>query len=190
MVQQIQIQHAKEVAALKLETGTLKMETGKLQAALADAEEGLFLRNQPGKRIQYVLSDGTTGSFLTTLFDRIPAANIGIAPQDFQQVPTGRMKRVFIDCDVETWRHVHGFGRCGVIPDGLQPTLLAQARQWSIQPLVEALEARIPGIVKFERNGTGGFTAHMHFVGLDLCGSVGCGSKNGRRRYNLGNTHH
>ena len=48
--------HVKELAALK-------METGRLEAALADAEEALFLRNQPGKRIQYVLADGTTGSF-------------------------------------------------------------------------------------------------------------------------------
>lgn len=148
------------------------METGRLEAALADAEEALFLRNQPGKRIQYVLADETTGSFLATLFDRIPAASMGIVTQGTGQTQTdepGRAKRIFIDCDSKTWRHVHAYGRCGVIPNGLQPTLLAQACQWSIQPLVEALEARIPGITRYERKEeTGGFTARMHFVGLDL----------------------
>ncbi|KAK9805442.1 hypothetical protein WJX73_007712 [Symbiochloris irregularis] len=60
------------------------------------------------------------------------------------------------------------FARCGAIPEGQQPALLAQARLWNIEPLVNALEARVPGISRMQRRGTsGGFAARINFTLLD-----------------------
>ncbi|KAK9790943.1 hypothetical protein WJX73_005325 [Symbiochloris irregularis] len=151
------------------EIAALRAQNNRLQASLAVAEQTLALRSQQATRVQYVLSDDSHGSFPASLFDSIPASVLKIFYTGAYQAPIDEHGRVMIDCDCKVWSQIHAFARCGAIPDGQQPVLLAQARLWNNEPLIETLEARVSGIAELSfHNDAEGFTARLNFVGLEF----------------------
>ena len=153
-------------SAQEAESAGLKGEVESLQGEIYLAKQSLTLRDAHQTKVRWTLAeDGCTGQIPASLFDSISESAPAALYAGRYQAPEDEAGRIFVDCDPIVWRQVLNYARCQAVPPGQQPELLAQARMWNIDPLVQTLEARIPGVAHFEHHaGYKGFTARFNFV--------------------------
>lgn len=74
--------------------------------------------------------------------------------------------RALITCHPQRWAAIVEYLATGAVPAERDPALLAQARYWNLQGLVDGLEALVPGVTVTDDADGKGFTARCTFVSL------------------------
>lgn len=157
-----------EMERLTKENAALFEENAHLRDVASNAELVLNLADKQKTRVAYRLADDSTGTVLSCVFDTQPGSYPHVLLSGRFTPPTDGDGRIFFDCSQPVWEQVVDFSRSGAIPEGRMPSLLAQARLWNVTCLVDALEARTPGVAFFKDLEDGqGFTARFNFVDVD-----------------------
>ena len=164
-----------EAEQLQAHNASLSQELSKSQERVASLEADLEnARNAQERcegereRLEYVLaSNGQEGSVALSVFAADRDSLLYKMYSGDWDYPRDSRGRALITCHPDRWAAILEHLATGAIPERRDSLLLAQARYWNLQTLVNGLEALIPGVTVVADPDGQGFRARCV-----LCRSV------------------